>query len=71
MKIFYKQVIEKGKHGLDSNVIAHLIEKIIRVKNPKTRYVVSSNKLRDYYLPGLFSDRFFDRIIGKILKLYK
>ena len=71
LRIFYKEVIEKGKHGLDSNVVARLIEKIIRVNKPKTRYVVSSNKLRDYYLPGLFTDRFFDRIIAKILKLNK
>ncbi len=71
LKIFYKEVIEKGKNGLDSNVVAKLIDKIIKLKKPKSRYVISANKLRDYYIPGLIPDRLFDKIIGKILKLTK
>ena len=71
LKIFYKQVVEKGKQGLESESVAKLIKKIIELNKPKTRYVISANKLRDYYLPGLFSDRLFDKIIAKILKLKK
>ena len=69
LKIFYKQVVEKGKQGLEADSVAILIQKIIKSNNPKTRYVISANKLRDYYFPGLFSDRLFDKIIAKILKL--
>ena len=71
LRIFYKQVVEKGKQGLESESVAKLIKKIIELKKPKTRYVISANKLRDYYIPGLFSDRLFDKIIAKILKLKK
>ena len=71
LRIFYKQVVEKGKQGLESDSVGKLIKKIIELKKPKTRYVISANKLRDYYIPGLFSDRLFDKIIAKILKLKK
>ncbi len=71
LKIFYKEVVIKGKQGLESESVAKLIKQIIEFKKPKTRYVISANKLRDYYLPGLFSDRFFDKIIGKMLRLTK
>jgi len=71
LRIFYKQVVEKGKQGLSSDSVSKLIKKIIELKKPKSRYVISANKLRDYYIPGLFPDRFFDKIIAKILKLKK
>ena len=71
LKNFYKQVIEKGKKGLNADVVAKRIQKIIESSNPKTRYVISANKLRDYYLPGWFSDRFFDKIISNVLNLRK
>ena len=71
LKIFYKEVVIKGKQGLESESVAKLIKQIIELKKPKTRYVISANKLRDYYLPGLFSDRFFDKIIAKMLRLIK
>ena len=69
LRIFYKQVVIKGKQGLESVSVANLIKKIIESKKTKTRHIISANKLRDYYIPGLFPDRLFDRIIAKILKL--
>jgi len=71
LRIFYKQVVVKGKQGLESKSVSSLIKKIIELKKPKTRYVISANKLRDYYLPGFFPDRLFDQIIAKLLKLTK
>tara|TARA_Y100000817_G_scaffold312623_1_gene306907 strand:- start:376 stop:1230 length:855 start_codon:yes stop_codon:yes gene_type:complete len=71
LRIFYKQVVEKGKQGLESDSVGRLIKKIIELRKPKTRYVISANKLRDYYLPGLLSDRLFDKIFAKVLKLRK
>ena len=71
LRIFYKEVVEKGKQGLEPESVAKLIQKIIELKKPKSRYVISANKLRDYYIPGLFSDRLFDKIIAKLLKLRK
>jgi hypothetical protein len=59
------------KKGLDADVIAKRIEKIIISKSPKTRYVLSPNKLRDYILPGLLPDRWLDRAMSKALGLKK
>jgi NAD(P)-dependent dehydrogenase (short-subunit alcohol dehydrogenase family) len=59
------------KKGLDPDVIAKRIEKIIISNSPKTRYVLSPNKLRDYILPGLLPDRWLDRAMSKALGLKK
>jgi NAD(P)-dependent dehydrogenase (short-subunit alcohol dehydrogenase family) len=59
------------KKGLDADVIAKRIEKIIISNSPKTRYVLSPNKLRDYILPGLLPDRWLDRAMSKALGLKK
>ena len=59
------------KKGLDADVIAKRIEKIIISNSPKTRYVLSPNKLRDYILPGLLPDRWLDRVMSKALGLKK
>ena len=71
LRIFYKQVVVKGKQGLESDSVARLINKIIESKKPKSRYVISANKLRDYYIPGLFPDRWLDKIMSKVLGLKK
>ena len=59
------------KKGLDADVIAKRIEKIIISNSPKTRYVLSPNKLRDYILPGLLPDRWLDMAMSKALGLKK
>jgi NAD(P)-dependent dehydrogenase (short-subunit alcohol dehydrogenase family) len=59
------------KKGLDADVIAKRIEKIIISKSPKTRYVLSPNKLRDHILPGLLPDRWLDKAMSKALGLKK
>ena len=59
------------KKGLDADVIANRIEKIINSNSPKTRYVLSPNKLRDHILPGLLPDRWLDKAMSKVLGLKK
>ena len=59
------------KKGLHVDVIANRIEKIINSNSPKTRYVLSPNKLRDHILPGLLPDRWLDRAMSKALGLKK
>ena len=59
------------KKGLHADVIANRIEKIINSNSPKTRYVLSPNKLRDHILPGLLPDRWLDRAMSKALGLKK
>ena len=64
----FKQLENKG---LDADVIAKRIEKIINSNSPKTRYVLSPNKLRDHILPGLLPDRWLDTAMSKALGLKK
>jgi len=59
------------KKGLDADIIAKRIEKIIISNSPKTRYVLSPNKLRDHILPGLLPDRWLDKAMSKVLGLKK
>jgi len=59
------------KKGLDADVIAKRIEKIMNSNSPKTRYVLSPNKLRDHILPGLLPDRWLDKAMSKALGLKK
>ena len=59
------------KKGLDADVIGKCIEKIIISNSPKTRYVLSPNKLRDHILPGLLPDRWLDKAMSKALGLKK
>jgi hypothetical protein len=59
------------KKGLDANVIAKRIEKIIVSNSPKTRYVLSPNKLRDFILPSLLPDRWLDKAMAAALGIKK
>jgi NAD(P)-dependent dehydrogenase (short-subunit alcohol dehydrogenase family) len=59
------------KKGLDADVIATRIEKIMNSNSPTTRYVLSPNKFRDYIIPGLLPDRWLDKVISKALGLKK
>jgi len=68
----FNRKIKRLEHkGMDADVIAKRIEKVINSKNPKTRYVLSSNKLRDHILPGLLPDRWLDKVLSKALGLNK
>ena len=59
------------KNGLDADIIAKQIEKIILSNTPKTRYVLSPNKLRDFILPSLLPDRWLDRAMAAALGIKK
>ena len=38
---------------------------------PKTRYVITPNKIKNYLMPGFLPDRIVDRMIGKMLGIIK
>ena len=71
LRKFYKEIIIKGKQGLHSDVIAKKVKHIIERNKPRTRYVLTGSKFRDYILPGLLPDRLFDKLIAKVLKIKK
>lgn len=71
LRKFNSMIKQFEKKGLDADVIASRIEKIIHSNSPKTRYVLSPNRLRDHILPGLLPDRWLDKVMGKVLGLKK
>ncbi len=71
LRKFNSMIKQFENKGLDADVIAKRIEKIINSNSPKTRYVLSPNKLRDHIFPGLLPDRWLDKAMSKALGLKK
>ena len=71
LKKFYKTVIEQGKLGIESDVVSKKIKKIIEMKKPKTRYVITGKKFINYTLPSILPDRIFDKLTAKMLGIRK
>jgi len=71
LKIFYEQVIEKAQDALPASVIGNAIKSIIENPKPKTRYVYTKDKFKEFTLPGIMSDRMLDKIMAKRLKIEK
>ena len=38
---------------------------------PKTRYVITPQKIKNYLMPGFLPDRWVDNMVGKMLGLIK
>ena len=64
-----KGYIEMGKKGFHPDVIGDKIVYILQTNKPKTRYVITPNKLMNYLVPGFLPDRWVDKIIGRMLGL--
>ena len=47
------------------------VVEIMNTNSPKTRYVITPNKIKNYLMPGFLPDRMIDRMIGKMLGLIK
>ena len=71
VETFYDQIIDKAQEPLETEIIGIAIKEIIEKKNPKTRYVFTKNKFREYTLPGILSDRILDKLMAKRLKIKK
>ena len=71
LRKFNSMIKQLENKGLAADVIAKRVEKIINSNSPKTRYVLSPNKLRDHILPGLLPDRWLDKAMSKALGLKK
>ena len=65
-------MVTKGKvEGLHVDKVGELITKVIQIKNPKTRYVITGRKWLDYILPGILPDRWIDKLFAKFLGIDK
>ena len=68
---FASNYIKMGNKGFKPDIIGNRIVKILQTNKPKTRYVITPNKLINYLIPGFLPDRWVDRITAKILGLHK
>ena len=71
LKTFYEQVIEKAKDSLSASVIGNAVKGIIENSKPKTRYVYTKDKFKEFTIPGILPDRTLDRLMAKRLKIKK
>ncbi len=71
LRKFYKFFIEMGRKGLDADVIGNRVKDILQNPSPKTRYVITPQRLINFTLPGVLPDRMFDKLVGKELGLLK
>ena len=72
LKKFYGQMVTKGKvEGLPVEKVGKLIERVITIKKPKTRYVITGRKWLDFILPGILPDRWLDKVFAKFLGIDK
>ena len=60
-----------GNKGLNPDIIANRTINILQTNRPKTRYVITPNKLINYLIPGFLPDRWVDKITARILNLTK
>ena len=71
LKKFYDKVVAQGKLGLEPEQVSNKIKKVIEMKKPKTRYVITGQKLINYTLPSILPDRIFDKLTAKMLGMVK
>jgi len=71
LRTFYKEVFGKASDALDTNIIGNAIRSIIENPRPKTRYVYTKDKFKEFTIPGILPDRTLDKIMAKRLKIKK
>jgi len=71
LRKFNNMYIKMGKYGLHPDLVGNLVLKILLTNKPKTRYVITPEKLKNYIIPGFLPDRWVDRLVGKMLGLIK
>ena len=71
LRKFTKGYLKIGQNGFPPKVIGDKIVEIMNTNSPKTRYVITPNKIKNYLMPGFLPDRVVDRMIGKMLGLIK
>jgi len=71
LRKFTKGYLKIGKTGFRPDVIGSKVVEIMSTNTPKTRYVITPNKMKNYLIPGFLPDRWVDNMIGKMFGLIK
>ena len=69
LRKFFKGYIQMGKNGYNPDIIGKRVVKVLMMNNPKTRYVITPQKIKNYLIPGFLPDRWVDRLTSKMLSL--
>ncbi|MBC8213121.1 MAG: SDR family oxidoreductase [Candidatus Marinimicrobia bacterium] len=69
LREFRKFIEDSKQNGLPPEKVSNLILKILQIKNPKARYVITKNKFTHSTLPRLLPSRWLDSLLAKKLKL--
>ncbi len=69
LRQFESLLIEKSRSALPAEKVAVLTEKILRMKKPKARYLVTRKAWKNYYLMKILPTRLMDRILVKVFRL--
>jgi NAD(P)-dependent dehydrogenase (short-subunit alcohol dehydrogenase family) len=62
---------EEAKKGLPAEELGRVIHHVLTVSEPKVRYTVVPNRLKDWTIPMLLPKRLLDRIMAKQLGMVK
>jgi NAD(P)-dependent dehydrogenase (short-subunit alcohol dehydrogenase family) len=69
---FQRSAVAQGREGgLPSEQVAQTVFKALNHAKPKTRYLLAKNKLTHWWLVRALPDRWFDKLITRMLKLQK
>ncbi len=71
LRKFFKGYIQLGINGFNPKVIGERVVKVLMTNKPKSRYVITPQKIKNYLMPGFLPDRWVDRLTGKMLGLIK
>ncbi len=63
--------IDRGRAGLPPERIARRVRRVLMTRSPKARYLVVPQKLMNWTLPRLMSDRMLDSVMAKRLGLHR
>lgn len=64
-------VAQGQENGLPPEQVAQTVFKALSRAKPKTRYVLAKNKFTNWWLVRALPDRWFDKLIARMLKLQK
>jgi short-subunit dehydrogenase len=69
LREFYVKFVKKGQDGMPVEAVGQLIKTIIEKKKVKTRYIITKNKISNYYIPAILPERIVDKKIAALFCL--
>ncbi|MGF1488214.1 MAG: SDR family NAD(P)-dependent oxidoreductase [Prochloraceae cyanobacterium] len=68
---FQKYILNQGKNGLSEASLGEFIQEVFEIEKPKTRYSILGNRFKNWIIPRLLPDRWFDKQIAKSIGLLR